>query len=147
MSKKNREARKQEPTFTKTVTLPGKVERVSVAVNLSSATPADPEIVQRLEAGKVGEASSITHPDAGEPAAPTAPMTQRERALAVAAIVEGAMVTFGHRYAFRMIERPRGLDVIFGTPGAPERCVEMVRQAMAKAMPEVMVEGKRRVVN
>ena len=148
MSKKNREARKQEaPTFTKAVTLPGKLENVSTTVVIGPADPVDPDlagIAQRLESGKVGPALDVAHPDADEPPPAPAPMTPRETALAVAAIVEAAMTTFGHRYPFRLVERLRGLDVYFGVPGAPERFVESLRQDMARQMPGVTVNGKRR---
>lgn len=115
MSKKNREARK-EPTFTKTVTLPGKVEHMTIDVSVTQDEP---------------------------PPAPV-PMTPRDTALAVAAIVDAAMATFGHRYPFRLVERLRGLDVYFGVPGAPERFVESLRQDLARQMPGVTVNGKRR---
>lgn len=146
MSKKNREARK-EPTFTKTVTLPGKVENISTTVVIGPPDPSDPDtagIAQRLESGKVGPVLVVTHPDADEPPPAPAPMTPRETALAVASIVEAAMTTFGHRYPFRLVERLRGLDVYFGVPGAPERFVESLRQDMARRMPGVTVNGKRR---
>lgn len=123
MSKKNRDRR--EPVAhlpAKTVTLPAEVETVSIDVNIQ-AEPLPPQ-------------------DAPAPVA--APLTLRERALAAGAIVEAAMARYGHRYPFRLVERVRGDDITFGTPGAPERLVEMVRQDMAVAMPEVMVEGKRR---
>lgn len=147
MSKKNREARKGPVAYLppKTINLPGHVEQMSVTVNLSAEVDPDmADIAQRLESGKVGPVLVVTHPDADEPLPAPAPMTQRETALAVAAIVEAAMATFGHRYPFRLVERLRGLDVYFGVPGAPERFVESLRQDMARQMPGVTVNGKRR---
>lgn len=123
MSKKNRDARREPVAHlpVKTVTLPAEIETVSISVGVTAPTPPQ-----------------------DEPAPVAAPLTLRERALAAGAIVEAAMARYGHRYPFRLVERVRGDDITFGTPGAPAALVEMVRREMAVAMPEVMVEGKRR---
>lgn len=131
MSRRTRQARmaaqasERVPVFEHHVVIPAKIETIACTVHIG----ADVHV----------EAPS---PPQDEPASPPTPMTLRERARAVAAVVERAMGKRRDRRTFRVVSTPRGLDVQLSEPVAS--LVVAVRQALARDLPGVAtVEGRR----
>ena len=130
MSRRTRQARmaaqaiERVPALEHHVVMPAEIETIACTVNVG----ADVHV----------EAPS---PPQDEPASPPAPMSTRELAVAVAAVVERALGR-GSRRSFRVVQTRRGLDVRFAAEPHPSQ-VTAARRALMQELPGVAtVEGR-----
>lgn len=123
MGKKNREQR-AATLPPRVISLPGKIEAISVSVPVSP--PSEPNTSPEPEP----TASALE----AVPASPPEPVS-------VARIVELVERINVHKRVYRVFPGPRGFDIQF--PRASDRLLTEVRQAIAREMPgAAMVNGR-----